>query len=71
MQTLSKGRGERPGVEPWRTGPEIAKHYRVDPATVRNWRRQGMPSHRRGYRLIFYRLSEVDEWLQQREEPVA
>ena len=53
--------------EQWLTGPELAKLYRVDPATIRRWRREGAPSRRRGYRLIYYRLSEVERWLTAKE----
>jgi Ni/Co efflux regulator RcnB len=65
MKTLSK---PVKSAEPWQTGPEVAKHYRRDPATIRRWRREGCPSHKKGYKLILYRLSEVDRWLQSREE---
>jgi len=65
MKTLPKK------IEPenWLTGPQVAKHYGVVPETVRRWRREGMPSHPRGYRLILYRLSEVERWLKNREVP--
>jgi Helix-turn-helix domain len=52
--------------EEFLTGPELANFYRVDPATVRRWRAQGMPCHRRGYKLIHYKLSEVRQWFKTR-----
>jgi hypothetical protein len=54
--------------EPYRTGPEVARHFRVSEATVRRWRKLGMPSYPRGYRLVYYKFSEVDAWLQARGE---
>jgi hypothetical protein len=53
--------------EPYRTGPEVARHFRVSEATVRSWRKHGCPAYPRGYRLILYRISEVDSWLKTRE----
>ena len=54
--------------EPYKTGPEIARHFRVSEASVRLWRKKGCPAYPRGYRLILYKISEVDQWLSTREE---
>jgi hypothetical protein len=54
--------------EPYRTGPQVARHFQVSEATVRRWRKLGCPSYPRGYRLIYYKFSEVDAWLQTRDE---
>src|SRR6516165_8965589 len=56
-------------TEPWMNGPDLARHYGVDPATIRRWRREGMPSHPRGYRLVLYKLSECEAWLKTRRVP--
>jgi len=67
MKTLLK----RPEAEPWLTGPQVAKYYGVVPETVRRWRREGLPAYPRGYRLVHYRLSEVECWLKSRGEEGA
>src|SRR5260370_26700400 len=50
-------------TEPKRSGAEIANHYGVDVATVRRWRREGMPAIWYNPKLVRYELSKVDEWL--------
>jgi hypothetical protein len=52
--------------EPQRSGADIANHYKVDAATVRRWRREGMPSIWYNPKLVRYELSKVDEWLRNR-----
>jgi hypothetical protein len=56
--------------EPLMSGPEIAQYYGVDPATIRRWRREGMPSHPRGLKLVRYRLSECEGWLKSQRASV-
>jgi hypothetical protein len=53
--------------EPEMDGPEIAERLRVDPATIRRYRREGMPGRKTGYRKCLYRLSLVNAWLEGRE----
>jgi hypothetical protein len=53
-------------TEPKRSGAEIANHYQVDAATVRRWRREGMPAIWYNPKLVRYELSKVDEWLRAR-----
>jgi hypothetical protein len=53
--------------EPELTGPELAQRWRVDVATVRQYRREGMPGRRAGYRRYLYKLSQVNVWLESRE----
>jgi hypothetical protein len=53
-------------TEPKRSGAEIANHYGVDVATVRRWRREGMPAIWYNPKLVRYELSKVDEWLRAR-----
>ena len=53
--------------EPELTGPELAERLRADPATVRTYRREGMPGRRVGYRKFLYRVSQVNAWLEERE----
>jgi hypothetical protein len=44
------------------SGPNVAKTWDLDPATIRRWRREGAPSHILGKGLIRYRLSELEKW---------
>ena len=53
--------------EPELTGSEVAQCLRADPATIRNYRKEGMPGRRAGYRKFLYKLSEVNAWLEKRE----
>jgi Helix-turn-helix domain len=47
------------------TEGEVAKIFRVHPQTVRNWRvtEKGPPSLRLGLRRIFYKLEDVQAWM--------
>ena len=53
--------------ESYRSARETADYFRVDPATLRRWRLDGCPAHKRGYRLVLYRIGEVERWLKTRE----
>jgi hypothetical protein len=53
-------------IKPKLSGTEIANHYGVDAATVRRWRREGMPAIWYNPKLVRYELSKVDEWLRAR-----
>ena len=55
-------------LDPLVSGSSIARSLDVDPATVRRWKLEGMPSHEIGG-LIRYRLSEVLAWRKQRVKP--
>jgi hypothetical protein len=78
MQTKRKTGGkasaealrEIPGIQEaedkYKSGPHIARHLDVDPATVRRYAREGMPHHVLAPGLVRYRLSEVLEWLAHR-----
>jgi hypothetical protein len=44
------------------SGPNVAKTWDLDPATVRRWRREGAPYHILGNGLIRYRRSELEKW---------
>ena len=59
MKSKSKNTVE----EEFKTGPQVARTICVDPATVRRYGREGMPSHSLGPGLVRYRLSEVYAWL--------
>jgi len=45
------------------SGPDVAGIWRVDPATVRRWRKkEGAPCHIIGNGLVRYKLSELEKW---------
>jgi hypothetical protein len=44
------------------SGPNVAKTWDLDPATIRRWRREGAPFHVLGCGLIRYKLSELAKW---------
>ena len=52
-------------TEPWVTLAQVAEHLQVSEDTVHRWRdTKGMPAHRVG-RVWRFKLSQVDEWLEQ------
>jgi hypothetical protein len=51
------------------SGPNVAKIWCLDPATIRRWRKEGAPCHVLGTGLIRYRLSELKEWRANRKPP--
>jgi predicted DNA-binding transcriptional regulator AlpA len=53
------------------SGPEVAREWCLDPATIRRWRKEGAPSHVLGAGLIRYRLSELKTWRANRKSPAA
>ena len=50
-----------------KTPKEVAEHYGIGPATVRNWQRAGCPFLYAG-RMPRFLLSEVEAWLRGRHE---
>jgi Helix-turn-helix domain len=52
-------------------GPEVARRLGVDPATVRRWRRLGMPSYPLTSKLILFKMSEVQAWLESGQLKIA
>lgn len=43
---------------------EAAAYLGVKPSTVRSWiKKKGMPSHRIGGKLLKFKKSEIDEWV--------
>jgi hypothetical protein len=63
MNTLVK----KPELERYSSARETAEYFRVHTATLRRWRLDGCPAHKRGYRLVLYRIGEVERWLRNRE----
>jgi hypothetical protein len=58
--------------EPQLSGIQIGKLYGVTDATVRRWRRDGLPCVWYNSKLCRYRVSEVDAWLRARgQQPRA
>jgi hypothetical protein len=55
------------GDDGFKSGPNIARIIDVDPATVRRYKREGMPNHKVGPGLVRYKLSEVLAWRAQRK----
>lgn len=51
----------------WLTEHEAADRARVNADTMRRWRRQGTGPewHRAGARLVRYRATDVDAWIEQ------
>ena len=46
---------------------QISQHYEVDPKTIDNWEREGMPVKRRpGINKGVYEVAKIDKWLEQR-----
>jgi hypothetical protein len=48
------------------SGPEVAREWCLDPATIRRWKREGAPHEIIGHGLIRYRLSALRAWRQNR-----
>jgi phage terminase Nu1 subunit (DNA packaging protein) len=48
------------------SGSQLATLFNVNEATVRGWKRAGMPARAYNSRLYRYRLSEVQKWLDDR-----
>jgi hypothetical protein len=48
------------------TGSELARILKVASGTIRKWHAEGCPAHRLNYKLVYYRLSEVEKWLTER-----
>jgi transposase-like protein len=48
------------------SGPEIARKYDLDPATIRKWRRDGAPCHLLYANVRRYKMTELQRWLQNR-----
>lgn len=45
---------------------EAASYLGVKPATIRSWiKTKGMPSHRIGGKLLKFKKSEIDAWVNQ------
>lgn len=43
---------------------EAATYLGVKPSTIRSWiKTKGMPSHRVGGKLLKFKKSEIDEWV--------
>jgi hypothetical protein len=67
MKTLVKKIEPKPEPEPYRSARDTAGYFCVDTSTLRRWRLEGCPAHKRGYRLVLYRIGEVERWLKTRE----
>ena len=53
-------------TEGYVTTREICDKYRVVPSTVASWRKKGLPYTGTG-RALRYKLSEVENWFNERE----
>jgi excisionase family DNA binding protein len=49
----------------WYKAKDIAKILDVNESTVYRWKKNGLPSHKFGAKVVRYDLKEVREWLQQ------
>jgi hypothetical protein len=52
--------------EPKLTGEQVANFYKVTGASVRRWRRDGMPCIWYNSKMVRYELSKVEAWLRER-----
>jgi hypothetical protein len=66
LNQLNRASARKAHSEPELSGAQIASHFSVDEATVRRWKKAGMPAKQYNARLFRYRLSEVEAWLQAR-----
>jgi predicted DNA-binding transcriptional regulator AlpA len=53
-------------LEPLVSTSTVAAHFGVHDGTIRRLRREGMPSYPFGPKMVRYKLSEVQAWLNQR-----
>jgi hypothetical protein len=67
MKDLVKKIEPKPEPESYRSARDTAKYFCIDTSTLRRWRSEGCPAHKRGYRLVLYRIGEVERWLKTRE----
>ena len=44
------------------SGPSVAREWDLDPATIRRWRKEGVPFHILGNGVIRYNLTELRKW---------
>jgi phage terminase Nu1 subunit (DNA packaging protein) len=58
-------------TEPEVSEAQLAEHFDVGDATIRRWKRAGMPTKKYNSRLYRYKLSEVEYWLQERGKELA
>jgi hypothetical protein len=54
-------------TESFLRGKELADRLKIDPATLRTWRKYGLPHQKIGYKTIRYRFSDVLAWLASKE----
>jgi len=63
--SIASGGAQRPGPEPLLDERGVAAVLNISPATLRNWRVQGLgpPFLRLSRRCVRYRSDDVDAWL--------
>ena len=57
--------------EPEITTAQVARHFSMSVATINGWRLDGMPAIQYNSRVFRYKLSEVKDWLDAREQKRA
>lgn len=57
-----------PKPEPWLTKAELACELKASERWIEKMAHKGLPSHRWSRQMKRYKLSEVENWLSQREE---
>lgn len=60
---LATYRAFRGAPEPWCRKWGVADHFGVSLRTVERWQRQGLPFRKVGPRLVLFRVSECERWL--------
>lgn len=57
----------QPAVEPYLTREELARVLGVGVTTLDRLRKEGLPEHRWGRRVVRFRRSEAERWLRRLE----
>jgi hypothetical protein len=60
---LAAHRAARGAPEPWCRYPQVAEHFGVSERTVLRWKRRGCPHRKVSRRLVLFRITELERWL--------
>jgi predicted DNA-binding transcriptional regulator AlpA len=62
---MASGKFESMNAEPYLTRAELAAHLKIGRTTICELEKLGLPRHTWGQRIVRYRASEVEIWLEQ------